>query len=250
MGFITSLMDPLLNPLLVFRPLWVIVGISLIVSLVITLVYKWATDQEEMKRLKDKINEYQEKMKESRDDTDKVKELQKKSMSTNLEYMKHSFKPTLITFIPIILIFGWLQAHMAYDPVMVGDTFSVDVELDDNVKGVSLDTPEGLRVVGENSTSSGVIFNVEAESEGEYFVDVVVDGESFSKEVLITDEQDYASKSKSFDEGAVNRISLGYDKLTPLGDFSVFGYKPGWLALYIVLSVVLSMGLRKVFGLY
>ena len=56
MGFF-SFLDPVLNaifdPLLSLGPFWALLVISLIVSTLITLIYKWVTDQDLMKRLKD-----------------------------------------------------------------------------------------------------------------------------------------------------------------------------------------------------
>jgi len=48
-------------------------------------------------------------MKEHKDDSSKVMEIQKLSLEKNMKYMMHSFKPTLFTFVPLIIIFTWLR---------------------------------------------------------------------------------------------------------------------------------------------
>ncbi|RLG10826.1 hypothetical protein DRN69_08545 [Candidatus Pacearchaeota archaeon] len=78
-------------------------------SIFITLIYKYATNQQEMKRLKDELKELQKKAKEHKNEPEKVLEIQKELASKNLEYMKHSFKPMIYTFIPIIIVFWWLK---------------------------------------------------------------------------------------------------------------------------------------------
>ncbi|OYT41536.1 hypothetical protein B6U80_01185 [Candidatus Pacearchaeota archaeon ex4484_26] len=83
--------------------------ISFIISIFITLIYKYATNQQEMKRLKDELKELQKKAKEHKNEPEKVLEIQKELASKNLEYMKHSFKPMIYTFIPIIIVFWWLK---------------------------------------------------------------------------------------------------------------------------------------------
>ncbi len=252
MGIVETLTNPVLNPLLRLGSFWALVIVSLLVSLLVTLIYKWVTDQEEMKRLKTELKDYQKQMKESRDSPEKLVELQKKAMGVNMQYMKHSFKPTLITFIPIILIFGWLNAHLAFMPIMPGEEFTVDVLFDEGVEGkVQVVVPPGIGVVGEKvkDVNSGVEFVLKGVQEGEYFIDIEHEGKIYSKEVVMTKKQEYAEQTKTF-QGPVKSVTIRYEKLKPLGEFALFGWKPGWLGLYIIFSLVFSMGLRKVLKLH
>ena len=80
-----SLLDPVFSPLLQLHPLWGIAIISLILTWIITLVYKWVTDQKLMKELKDDIKSVQKEMKEFKDNPAKVIEIQKKAMEKNID---------------------------------------------------------------------------------------------------------------------------------------------------------------------
>ena len=73
-------------------------------------MYKFFTNQQVMKGLKEEIKHLQGEAKKFKDDQKKAMELMKRANLKNLEYTKHSLKPTLFTFIPLILIFGWLKA--------------------------------------------------------------------------------------------------------------------------------------------
>ena len=53
-------------------------------------------------------------MKTLRSDPDKMMVVQRKAMETNMKYMMQSMRPTLFTLIPIIVIFGWLNATLAF----------------------------------------------------------------------------------------------------------------------------------------
>lgn len=87
-----------------------IIIISFIITLLTTLVYKYFTDQEALKRIKDENKQLQDKMKEHKGDVKKMAELQKEALQKGLiEPMKHQLKPLLITMIPFVLIFGWLR---------------------------------------------------------------------------------------------------------------------------------------------
>ena len=85
--------------------------VSFILTLITTLIYKYTTDQEVMKTLKEDIKAIQAEMKQFKDNPQKVMELQKQAMQKNMQHMKHSFKPLLFTMLPIILIFGWLRGY-------------------------------------------------------------------------------------------------------------------------------------------
>tara|TARA_Y100000310_G_C20702941_1_gene831754 strand:+ start:4748 stop:5215 length:468 start_codon:yes stop_codon:yes gene_type:complete len=101
--------DWLFAPLLKFGDGFGVLLISILLTLLTTIFYKLFTDQEMMKSLKAELKHLQKEMKTLKDDPDKFMKVQKKAMEKNLTYMKHSMKPTLFTFIPLILIFGWLK---------------------------------------------------------------------------------------------------------------------------------------------
>jgi len=96
------------------NPLFGMVFISLILTLLVTLIYKYTTNQKAMKELKDELKSLQGKMKEHKEDNSKMMEIQKEAMEKNIKYMKHTFVPMILTFLPIIIIFGWIK--LTYDP--------------------------------------------------------------------------------------------------------------------------------------
>ncbi len=90
-------------------PFWFLLLISIALSVFVSLVYKFMTDQTLMKELKKDLKKYQAGMKDAKDDTAKVSELSKKAMSANMKYMKQTMRPMLITMLPFMLIFWWLR---------------------------------------------------------------------------------------------------------------------------------------------
>ena len=97
------------------NPLFGMVFISLILTLLVTLIYKYTTNQKAMKELKDELKSLQGKMKEHKEDNSKMMEIQKEAMEKNIKYMKHTFVPMILTFLPIIIIFGWIK--LVYVPL-------------------------------------------------------------------------------------------------------------------------------------
>ena len=72
MAFLDPVLSPVLQPLLNMSPFWGVVILSLAITLIITLIYKFFTNQQEMKRLKEEQKEYQKRMKALKDDPEQM----------------------------------------------------------------------------------------------------------------------------------------------------------------------------------
>lgn len=104
-----SFFNAIFGSLIAKSPLGGLILVCFLLTLLMTVAYKYLTDQELMKSLKQEIKDFQKEMKELKDNPSKMMEIQKKAMEKNMKYMMHSFKPMLFTFIPLIIIFGWLR---------------------------------------------------------------------------------------------------------------------------------------------
>lgn len=253
MAFLDSIFNPVLLPLMNKSPFLGILIISFILSVMVVLIYKYFTNQAEMKRLKEQQKEYQQKFKELKDRPDEMMKLQKEAMGKNFEYMKHSLKATLITMLPIILVFGWMNAHLAFEPIYPGETYSITAQFKEGVAG------EAELIVDESGTelvsaalqpiNSGVTWNLKGE-EGEHILTVKTGNAEQSKKVLITQELAVEMPVSFYKHSDIEQIKINYNKLRPLGGFEFFGWQPGWLGLYIFFSIIFSIGLRKVMNVY
>ena len=178
--------------------------------------------------------------------------LQKEAMKKNMDYMKHSMKATLITFLPIILIFGWMNAHLGAEPIFPGETYSVTADFEKGVGGKAvLIPPAGTEVIGdaEKEISSDVTWQLKS-TKGEHLLKVKTGETEQTKNVLITKDVEYTEAIETYDHSDIKSITINYNKLRPLGDQSLLGWQPGWLGLYIIFSIVFSIGLRKLFKVY
>ena len=66
-----------------------------------------------------------------------------------------------------------------------------------------------------------------------------------TKTVLITSDFMYEEPVSTFEHSDISQVKINYNKLKPLGKTDIFGWQPGWLGLYIIFSIVFSMGLRR-----
>jgi len=257
----TSLLDPLLNPILnmvpaesSMGPFYLIISFSLLISLLTTIVYKFVTNQDLMRSLKHELKELQKEMKTLKDNPERMMEVQKKSMETNMKYMTQSFKPTLITLIPIIIIFGWMSAHLAYYPIMSDSNFVVGINVDDELinQNVSIEVPEGITLISEKSqtiNSNNIEWTLKGK-EGDYSLLFKVNNKTYEKEVIISNTFGYFSEIDSkIKEDSVNSIYISNKPVKPLKNIGL-GFIPwiggfGWLGCYILFSIIFSIIIRK-----
>ncbi len=85
--------------------------IILFLNFIITLVQKYATDQEELKKLKKEQKEVQKEMKTQKGNPQKMMELQKKQMKFIPQQFKLSMGSIIYTAIPLILLFRWFYDY-------------------------------------------------------------------------------------------------------------------------------------------
>ncbi|MCD4666367.1 EMC3/TMCO1 family protein [archaeon] len=110
MALLSGIFDPTLGALVGWNPVWGLIVISFIMTLLSTLAYKYFTDQKYMKREKAEIKIMSKEMKELKDQPDEMMKKQKELMERNMKMMKHSFRPMLFTIIPFLVVFNWLNA--------------------------------------------------------------------------------------------------------------------------------------------
>jgi uncharacterized membrane protein (DUF106 family) len=248
-----SILDPLLGWLLYLPPLLSIIIIAFVISLLITLVYKLVTNQDLMKDLREEQKEFQKQLKELKDKPEKAMKVQSEMMETNLKYMSHSMRPTLFTFVPIILIFGWLNSHMAYYPLYPNNPFEVVSEMDKSAIGeVTLNIPDGLEFVNSQNTQEMVNNQVKwiiKGNEGEYNLTFQYNEEEVSKQILITRQREYYPVEKTIKDTSFKKILIGNEKVKPLEGVPLVG-NWGWLGAYILFSIIFSMTLRKILKIY
>lgn len=90
------------------QPLISIIAFSLLITWVMTWLYKKLTNQERIHELKKKQKEIQARAKQEKD-PQKMLEIQKEMLEISSEMMRISMKPMIISMLPIIAFFTLLR---------------------------------------------------------------------------------------------------------------------------------------------
>jgi uncharacterized membrane protein (DUF106 family) len=260
MTFLDTIFNPWLGLALQLPSFWAILIISAFITLLVTVVYKYTTNQREMKQIKGDLKKYQKEMRETKD-TKKLMVIQKKALDLNMTYMKSSFKSTLYTFIPIIIIFAWLNMHIAYYPLTPNTEFTVTAQFGDGAKGnISMTSVPDLTILNgatQEIINDTAVWRLKGDA-GEYNLQFQYNMEEISQdkskkpiELLITNENTYKVPDKYIPASKLQMIRVGNKVVHPFGEnFNIFGWHPGWLATYIILSLGLSALCRKLLDVY
>jgi uncharacterized membrane protein (DUF106 family) len=259
---LSSILDPILNPLLTWGPFWTIVIISLFVSVFTTIIYKYTTNQENLRALKADMKRLQKKAKaySKEGKADKAMQTQKDMMKLNGQYFKSSMRSTLYTFLPLIIFFGWLAAHLAFAPLAPGLDFSITTQTIPQASGdLTLTLPETL-IASSNLTQT--IYNNSARwtvqgPSGFYDLSIKHEGsgeeEFFS--LIISDQHNYVEPVNKIKNSQVfQTIIVGNKKLKIFEGIFLFESIPwiktwGWFGAYFLFSILFSTSLRKLMKL-
>ena len=110
-SFIKNTVHTILNPtagtLLNLNLTWGMIILVFLITLAMTLIQKYATDQETLRELKKEQKILQEEAKKYREHPEKLMEFQKKQMEFIPKTLKLSMRPIMITGVPLILFFRW-----------------------------------------------------------------------------------------------------------------------------------------------
>ncbi len=128
-GIIFQALNTVFNPILSLdpnptNPALTVLIIAFIVSLITTVANKYLVDQDELNAQQAEMKEFNAKLRDAqkRGDGKEVAKLQAEQaelMKNHTAMMTNQFKPMIVTFVPIILIFFWMRSSAIHDLVII-----------------------------------------------------------------------------------------------------------------------------------
>ena len=233
----------------------IILILSTIATLITTLIQKYLTDQKKIKAIKKEMKQLKEQQKKHRDDSKKLMAIQKEMLQKNMDIMKQSFKTMMYTFIPLILFFSWMSANIAYQPINPEQEFTITLTISQsypyelNTINITSVPPLNFTLnpahTPKKETLREIQYKTQAEKPGIYTILIESPTFKHTHEILISQDKKYTQPEQPIKNSQLRKIVTGNQKVQPFQEIGI-PLKTNWLWTYILISVLLSLGLRKI----
>jgi len=114
---VNAVLNPTAGVLLNWNITIGMIVVVFVITIITTLIQKYATDQKALKELKDEQKLLQQEMKKVQNQPEKVAELSKKQMEAMPKMFKLNSRSMLFTGIPFILFYRWFYDYFT----LIGD---------------------------------------------------------------------------------------------------------------------------------
>jgi hypothetical protein len=84
-------------------------------------------------------------------------------------------------------------------------------------------------------------------TEGEYKITIDYNNEKYDHTLLISKDKKYSAPEKMIQNSKLTKIVVGYDKVYTI---TIFGVRFTWFWTYLILSIILSILIRKILQVY
>lgn len=259
--------DLLFFPLRSFHPWAAMVLISLLTGLLMLFIYRLTSDQTGIRKVKDKIKAGLLELRLYRDNMGVTMKAQGQILLANLRYIALNFKPLAVMIVPLVLILAQLNLWFGSEPLKVGESAILRVEIAPGTRLLDLDL--ALEVPPQVSVETPplrieelreVDWRIRAESPGVFGLTVKAGGHSVSKEVIVDgrplqkvsalkvgrrflDQVLYPGERPLPGNSPVRSVELTY----PAQRLHLLGIRLHWIIAYLALSIVFGFALKRPF---
>lgn len=234
---IFQILDTVLTPILQLGPYISMAIFAIALALLFSLIYWKFLDKEQADKIKDKLQDHQDKMKEARknDEDEKAQKHLKKTLELNQKFMATNLKPMMVTMIFIAVLFPWLGA--TYSPTIPMDQID-NQTYQGNLTFANQQTP----ITVENQTEELKI----TINEQNYQIDDRAPLYGIDWHLINFNPEHEPGFTSTLDEGPAMRASAEFIPL-PFS-IPIAGNALNWLGFYIILAMPLTFAFRKMLG--
>jgi uncharacterized membrane protein (DUF106 family) len=269
-AFLTTLFNLMLTPLRSFHPLVSLSALSLLTGILMLVVFRYTSDQEKIKKTKDKMKAHLLEFRLFKDDLRILFSAQKNILLYNFKYMQYMLMPMLVMIVPVGLMLIHLNGWYGYRPLKPGESAIVAVRLSDQNKnqlsrmvieadkGLTVETPS-LRI----PETREVNWRVRAETLGRHRVTVHGLGYAFQKNIMVSDKGLVRVSARSFSSGQwkvllnpgesplkknplVGEIDVSY----PSRSYKLLGFEMDWIVVFFILSILSGFAFKGFLGVH
>ena len=277
MKLINDLLRPVFDLLQApFAGLPAIVGVlvwSIPVGIFALWVFGKTSNQDRIAEVKRRIHAGLFEIRLFNDDLRAIMRAQWEILGHVLHYQALALKPMIFILPPLVLVMVQLHQFYGFRGLQPGEEALMTVQLDPSATAdgsrpdIQLTPPDGLRIVNGPvwvPSLAQVSWQLGADGEGNYDLEITIDGETVHKSLWATDRLVRLSPERPprtfvdqlewpsehpFDDGSIVRsITLGYAE----GSIGLLGWEFewafAWMVVFFVLTMVIALALRKPMG--
>ncbi len=264
---IGKIFDILFLPFQNMSPWIGMIVVSLLTGLLMLFIYKFTSNQEGIKNIKNKIKAHLLELRLFKDSLSISLKAQGKILRANFKYIGYAMKPLLVMIIPVLFILIQLNFRFAYDSFDPNQKTILRVQLMEGVplmdtvidiktgSGIILETPP-LRIIESNEIN----WRIRAEEIGIHGIIIIVDGQEYTKSISVGQktlsqisplrtgknffrEFFYPTESPLPKSSPIKLIEITY----PSKNMNLFGLGINWLIAYFALSIIIGFSLKGFF---
>jgi uncharacterized membrane protein (DUF106 family) len=254
--------DLLLGPL---APLPVLLSLSIVsmaTAITVLLVARTASDQPALVAVKRQIHADLFEIRLFRDDLRSILRAQSDILRHNATYLRLSIVPMLWIVLPFVLIVAQLESRFGYSGIPIGQPVAVTTQLKatgPESPSAALETPAGIHVETPAiwlPALRQVVWLVAADRAGDYVLRVRIQGETYDKTLHVADgltRRSTMRREAGFIDQALHPSEAPLPASAPVASIGVaypesqitlFGWRFGWMAVYLVESMIFALFLR------
>jgi len=265
-SILNGIFDLIVSPFRNINPLWSLALFSLLIAILMLIIFRYTSNQEEIKRTKSKIRAYIYELRLFKDELGIVLSAQKNVFIQNLHYMKYAVKPMIFMIIPLALILIQLDSLYGHKPLSLKESAIVSLKLSEKVKipdnisvksdgGLNIETPP-LRIAQDKQ----IDWRIRAQEPGEHNLIFKVDDQEYQQKVMVGNKGIvrvtptvstpnfwtsllYPGQKPLAKDGVVKEIHIDYKR----NSFGVYKWHVDWIVIIFVLSIVFAFGMKGLF---
>lgn len=266
-SFFSKLFELVFLPFRSMSPWIGMIIISLLTGFLMLLVFRFTSNQEGIRKVKNKIKAHLLEFRLFKDSLSISLRAQGNILRQNLRYLSYYGKPMLIMIIPLALIVIQLNVWFGYQALEPGEVTILKVRLEEDVNPLSINLtiepspgfeietrPLRIKEKGE------INWRLRAKEKGIHDLTLVSNNQRFTKKVAVAGKPLSKISPLKVKRSLINEllnpgevplsgnlpvkaVGLNY----PAKNMNLFGWQIHWLIVYIVLTVILSFAFRGIF---
>jgi len=250
------------------NPWYGMIVISLLTGILMLYVFKLTSDQEGIKKAKNKIKAHLLEMRLYKNDLITSFKAQGNILVSNFKYMRHSVKPLLVMIIPILLIIIHSNFWFAYDPLDINEKALLKIKLSEEYTPSNFD----IKIIGNDfinietppvriDDEHEIAWRFSALKQGVHEIEIQAGEKSLTKSVSIGQRPlskiSPLKKRKSIMNELLYPVEKPLDKNSPVKSIEIsyptsglriFGMNIHWIISFFILSIIFGFSLKGLFG--